>query len=592
LNALRVMKARHLRHDENGDVAETPGELFTRVSTAIADVDREYGLSDKEIEANRKDFYDLMASGKFIPGGSYLRNAGIGGPMSNCHVLPISDSIEEIYESIKQTAMLTQSAGGGVGFNFSHIRPEGDFIASSGGLSTGPISFMRVIDTSNIVIGMGGFKKAASMAVLNIDHPDILEFINAKKGGRDLTTFNVSVGVTDTFMKAVKKNEEYDLINPRTNTSVGQLNARAVFDLICTLAHDNGDPGMLFLDNTNKYNPLPGLGPLESTNICGEQWLHPYDVCNLGSLNLAKFVTEGKVDFEEIKRITKIATRFMDNGVDLGEYSVPEVQEMAKANRRIGLGVMGWADMLIQLGIKYDSDEGIQTAREVMKCINDTARETSIELAEEKGVFPNYDLSIYKEEGIKIRNCARTTVAPTGSISMVADCSSGIEPIFALVFRKNVADARGVFYVNNYFEKIAKEHGFYSDEVMGKVSEHGSVQGIDEIPEDIQTIFATAHEITPEWHVKMQAAFQEHVDNSISKTINMPNSATVEDVKNVYMQAWESGCKGITIFRDGSRDMQVLTTGNKESGNDTQVIQSKVAIKPLNKRTFALEEKL
>ncbi|MCA9390034.1 adenosylcobalamin-dependent ribonucleoside-diphosphate reductase, partial [candidate division WWE3 bacterium] len=425
MNALRVLKSRHLKRNADGDVIETPGQLFERVSKALAQVDSDYKHSKKEINQYAQQYYDMMVSGDFIPGGSYLRNAGYGGPMSNCHVLGMPDDIAGIYESIKQTAILTKSAGGGVGFNFSHIRPAGDYIASSGGLSTGPVSFMRIVDMSNTIIGMGGYRKGASMGVLNINHPDILEFINAKQGGRDLTTFNVSVGVTDSFMKAVEKGDEYNLVNPRTNKPVSQLNARAVFDLICSLAHDNGDPGMLFLDTANKTNPLPGLGPLESTNICGEQWLHPYDVCNLGSINLANFVTNGSVDYDKLERITALATRFMDNGVDLSTYAVPEVQEMAKANRRIGLGVMGWADMLIQLEIPYDSDKAITLAKKIMKTIDDTAYNTSSELAREKGNFANYDKSIFKKKKTPMRNAARTTVAPTGSISMVADCSSG-----------------------------------------------------------------------------------------------------------------------------------------------------------------------
>jgi len=589
INSLRALKARHLRKDASGNPIENPTQLFERVSSSIADVDKRYGLSKKEIVNNAEGFFELMAKRKFIPGGSYLRNAGFGGPLSNCHVLPIEDSIESIYESIKQSAIITQRAGGGVGYNFSRIRPAGDFVESSGGLSTGPISFMHVIDASNQVIGMGGHRKAASMAVLNANHPDILDFIHAKRGGKNLTTFNVSVGATDTFMKAVQKGSDFDLINPRTGAKVHTLNAEGIFDIMTSLAWDNGDPGMLFLDNTNKTNPLPGLGPLESTNICGEQWLHPFDVCNLGSINLAVLVKDGKIDYKELERITILASRFMDNGVDLSEYPVEKITEMAKGNRRIGLGIMGFADMLIQLGIPYNTPKALKTAEEVMKFVNDTAFNASAELAKEKGVFPHYDLSIYKKMKVKMRNAARTSIAPTGSISMVANASSGIEPIFAVAFRKNVVDAKGVFYVNQYFEDMAKKNGFYNDEVLGEVSKHGSLQNNKEIPEKIQKLFVTAHEISPAFHVKMQAAFQKHTDNAISKTINMPNSATIDDVKEVYMLSWKLGCKGVTIYRDGSRDMQVLSSGSGSSGEDTQMIQSKVNLTPLGKREYSLD---
>ncbi len=590
LNALRALKARHLRKDANGNPSENPKQLFERVARAIANVDARYKLNKKAIEAEQGEFYDVMVQRKFIPGGSYLRNAGFGGPLSNCHVLPIEDSVESIYETIKQSAIITQKAGGGVGYNFSHIRPSGDYVASSGGLSTGPISFMHVIDTSNQVIGMGGHRKAASMAVLNVDHPDILDFIHAKRGGHVLTTFNVSVGTTDTFMRAVEKGKEIKLINPRTKEVVHTLSAQGLFDVITSLAWDNGDPGMLFLDNANKNNSLPGLGPLESTNICGEQWLHPYDVCNLGSINLALMVSDGNINFTELERVTRLAARFMDNGVDLGDYPVAQIDEMAKGNRRIGLGIMGFSDMLIQLGVSYYTPKALVVAEQVMKFINDTAYDASVELAKEKGVFPHYDLSIYKNLKVKIRNAARTSIAPTGSISMVADASSGIEPMFAVAFRKNVVDAKGVFYVNAYFEQLAKQHGFYNDEVLAQVSAHGSVQGIKQVPAEIQKLFVTAHEISPTFHVKMQAAFQKYTDNAISKTINMPKTATVDDVKEVYQLAWKLGCKGVTIYRDGSRDMQVLSVGSQEATKDTQTIQSKVNLTPLSSRTYQLDE--
>lgn len=585
LNSLKTLKSRHLRKDSNGNTSETPKQLFTRVARAVASVEKKYGASVAKVERYASDYYDLLANLLFLPGGSYLRNAGVGGPLSNCHVLAMPDDIAGIYETIKQSAVLTKNAGGGVGYNFSHIRPSGDYIKSSGGLSTGPISFMRVVDTSNIVIGMGGYGKGASMGVLNINHPDILDFINCKRGGRELTSFNISVGVTDKFMTTVINDREFDLVNPRDGKKVKSIRAALLFDLIGNLAHATGDPGILFLDTANKANTLPGLGPMESTNICGEVWLHPNDVCNLGSINLALFVKNGLVDEKRLVQTVQLATRFMDNGVDLSTYPVQAVEQTSKANRRMGLGVMGWADMLIQLGIPYNSEKAITKAEEVMKLINDTAFETSCELAKERGVFPNYDLSIYKKKKIKIRNCARTCIAPTGSISMVADCSSGIEPIFALAFRKNVVDAQGVFYINKYFEATARANKL-PDDVVKQVAETGSLQNVKGVSKNIKDIFVIAHEISPEFHVRMQAAFQKYVDNSISKTINLPKTATEDEVKKIYMLAWKLGCKGITIYRDGCRDMQILSAGDKAVSNDTQVIQSKKNIVPLSDRVY------
>ncbi|MCB0749327.1 MAG: adenosylcobalamin-dependent ribonucleoside-diphosphate reductase, partial [Ignavibacteriae bacterium] len=429
LNQVKVLRARHIRKDANGKPVESTAGLFERVANAIANVDKKYGVPEHKIEESKKQYYEMMTSMKFIPGGSYLRNAGYGGPLNNCHVLPIDDSIEQIYETIKNAAILTKYAGGGVGYNFSRIRPAGSYIASSGGLSTGPLSFMEIIDASTTIMSKGGYKKGANMGVLNVDHPDIIDFIKYKKETHGLTTFNVSVALTDRFINAVRNQEKHQLIDPKTKQVVSEIDAVELFDFICRNAHDNGDPGALFLDNANKDNQVPGLGRLESTNICGEIWLFPYDVCNLGSLNLGKFIKpNNEFDYDELARITRVATRFMDCGVDLSEYPVREVTEMAQANRRIGLGIMGLADALIQLELPYDSEEARIFARNVMKTINEASFETSKQLAIEKGNFAHYDLSIYKDQNIPMRNCARTAVAPTGSISMVADASSGCEP--------------------------------------------------------------------------------------------------------------------------------------------------------------------
>lgn len=590
LNQVKVLVARHIRKDADGKPTESTSQLFERVARAISDIDKKYNLPASQIEEYYNQYYSMMTSMKFIPGGSYLRNAGFGKPLNNCHVLPIEDSIEQIYETVKNSAILTKTAGGGVGYNFSKIRPNGSYISASGGLSTGPLSFMEIIDTSTLVISRGGYKKGANMGVLNVDHPDIIDFIKYKKETNGLTTFNVSVGLTDEFISNVKNNQSHKLKDPKTGRVVSEINASDLFDFICRNAHDNGDPGALFLDNANKTNQVPGLGRLESTNICGEIWLFPYDVCNLGSINLNKFVKDGLFDFEELEEITKLATRFMDCGVDLSDYSVKKVTEMALANRRIGLGIMGLADVLIELELPYDSEEARMLAAKIMKTINSTAFEASKQLGIEKGNFKHYDLSIYKNQGIPMRNCARTAVAPNGSISMVANASSGCEPLFALAFKKNVVDSGGLFYLSTAFEKIAKKYGFNTDEVYEKVSRTGSVEGIEDVPSHIQEVLKTAGEIDYKGHIKMQAALQSYTDNSISKTINMPNSATVDDVKNAYLMAHSMGCKGITIYRDGSRTMQVLSKGsdNKKQDN-TQVIQSKIKVTPLSQRSFAIE---
>ena len=476
------------------------------------------------------------------------------------------------------------------GFNFSQLRPKGDYVKKSGGFATGPVSFMKVFDAATAQVMQGGFRMGANMGILNVDHPDILEFITCKTEQGEITNFNISVGATDEFMNAVKKNQRFSLKNPRTGEVVQTLPAKQLFDQMAGLAWRTGDPGMIFLDRINQYNPvLKTLGPLLATNPCGEQPLHPFDVCNLGSINLAKFVRTGKVDWSRLEKVTKTAVRFLDNGIDVSGYPIPEIAKMAQANRRIGLGVMGWADMLYQLGVAYNSDAGVRLAQKVMKAVNEAAVAESVSLGREKGIFKNWKGSIYEKKGIRRRNLAITTIAPTGTIAMVAGCSSGIEPEFALSFVKNVVDEAGLTYVNEHFRR-AVEASDLSDlqkkQVLEEVAKSGSCQQIEYLPDSIRKTFVSAFDITPEWHVRMQAAFQTHTENAVSKTINFPQNATIEDVEKAYLLAWELGCKGITIYRSGSKDAQILSTpaSAKGSGEAKQTIQSKVRITPLKNK--------
>ncbi len=568
INSLIVLSARYLLKDENGNVVETPKQLFTRVSNAIAQAEKNYGKTDNEAKAVAKEFYDYMTTFRFMPNSPTLMNAGTSlGQLSACFVLPIEDSIERIFTAVKEMAMI-QKSGGGTGFSFSRLRPANDIVHGTSGVASGPISFLKIFNEATEQIKQGGKRRGANMAVLRIDHPDILNFIMAKENEGALTNFNLSVGVTDKFMSALSSGNEYELVNPRTKKAIGRLNAKAVWNLLVTMAWKTGDPGVVFLDRMNATysNPVPSYGPIESTNPCGEQPLYPYDSCNLGSINLAKMVKpvdhHYEVDWEELEKVVRVGVRFLDDVIDVNKYTLPEIERVAKAIRRIGLGVMGWADMLIKLGIRYNSNEALMLAEKVMSFITEKAREASAELAVERGPFPEFENSIWRSLGYKpLRNSTVTTIAPTGTISIIAGgASQGIEPIFSVVYVRNVKESLGsnLIEMDNEFERYALEYNFYSEELMKKLAGKMSIQDVDEIPEDIRGLFVTAHDISGEWHVKMQAAFQKYVDNAVSKTINFPNYATPQDVEDAYLLAYKLGCKGITVYRDGSKSVQVL----------------------------------
>ena len=562
-NAIRVLGKRYLLKDENGNVVETPEEMFHRVAHDIALADEKYGEDKKKTE---KEFYEIMSDLLFIPNSPTLMNAGTNiQQLSACFVIPIDDSMASIFEAVKHTALIHQS-GGGTGFSFSRIRPKGDIVKSTGGIASGPISFMKVFNAATDVIKQGGRRRGANMGILHVTHPDILDFIKCKDDPKELTNFNISVTVTDEFMEKVKKGGDYDLINPRTKKPVGKLNAKEVFDLITEHAWKTGEPGIIFLDEINRHNPTPNVGMIESTNPCGEQPLLPYESCNLGSINLSKFVEGSDIDWDKLRDVVWKAVHFLDNVIDRNKYPIPQIKKMTLANRKIGLGVMGFADLLIKLKIPYDSNEALEMAEKIMSFIEKEGKLASIKLGKKRGSFPNFKGSLLEKKYEAMRNATVTTIAPTGTISIIAGCSSGIEPLFAISFVRNVLDKGDKLYeLNPYFEKIAKEMGFYNDELMKKIADNnGSVQGIEEIPIELQRIFVTALDISPEWHVKMQAAFQKYTDNATSKTINLREEATIEDIRNAYMLAYELKCKGITVYRYGSRPEQVLVVKEKE----------------------------
>lgn len=574
-----VLQKRYLRKSLDGKLSETPRDLFWRVASAIAAEEDKYERSSREPEALARDFYDLMTGWKFLPNSPTLMNAGTDlGQLSACFVLPVGDSIEEIFDAVKYAAMIHKS-GGGTGFSFSRLRPKESRVGSTGGVASGPVSFLRIFNTATEQIKQGGTRRGANMGILRVDHPDILDFIRAKEKEGEFNNFNLSVGLTEAFMQAVEKDEHYDLRAPNTGEVVDRLRARDVFDLLVKKAWQSGDPGIVFLDRINRDNPTPDQGEIESTNPCGEQPLLPFEACNLGSINLACFYLPGHnddadpardgIDWAELRRVVHLSVRFLDNVIDASLFPLPRIAETVRKNRKIGLGVMGFADLLFELGVPYNSREGIALAERVMGFVQEEGHKASAELAKERGPFPAYPASTYaKAKKGPYRNATVTTIAPTGTLSIIAGCSSGVEPLFALCFTRNILDGERLVEVNPYFEAALAATGLASHELMDSVVAKGSIQDMDFLPAKLRKVFVTAMDIEPVWHLRMQAAFQRHTDNAVSKTVNLSNTATEQDIFDIYWLAYKEGCKGVTVYRDGCKSIQVLATGEGQKKMD------------------------
>lgn len=566
-NALRVLETRYLAKDEEGKVIETPEELFQRVAKNIASADALYGLTSEEVTQTEKVFLQSMVNLEFLPNSPTLMNAGRDlQQLSACFVLPIEDSTESIFDAVKYTALVHKS-GGGTGFSFSRLRPKHDRVRSTGGIASGAVSFMKVFNISTEVIKQGGTRRGANMAILQVNNPDIVEFITCKDEETAFTNFNISVGLTEEFMRVFKEDRDYELINPRTKESVKRIRAKEVWDLLVEMAWKNGEPGVVFLDHINEGNPTPHLGKIEATNPCGEQPLLPYESCTLGSINLSKMVYmnvygEPAINYFKLREVVRLGVHFLDNVIDVNKFPLPKIEKITKGNRKIGLGVMGFADMLIKIRVPYNSPRSLEIAEEVMSFIFQEARKKSQELAHERGPFPNFRGSIYDKPGHPLmRNATVTTIAPTGTLSIIAGCSSGIEPLFSVAFVRNILDNEKLFDVNPVFKKLVKSEGYYGEELIQKIiEERGSIKGLDEVPPHIKKLFVTAHEVSPQHHIQMQAIFQKYTDNAVSKTVNIPHDAPKSTIDDVYRLAYELHCKGVTVYRDGSRKGQVLST--------------------------------
>ncbi|MCM8788578.1 MAG: adenosylcobalamin-dependent ribonucleoside-diphosphate reductase [Candidatus Omnitrophica bacterium] len=555
LSAISILRKRYLLRDETGKITETPQQMFERVAKYVADAEK--SLSERN--RYHEKFYAMLSSLEFLPNSPTLMNAGtVLGQLSACFVLPVPDSIEGIFEALKNMAIIHQS-GGGTGFSFSSIRPKGDIVRSTMGVASGPVSFIEIFDKATDIVKQGGRRRGANMGIMRVDHPDIIDFV-ASKRNNELSNFNISVAITDLFMESVIKNRNFELINPRTKKTTRKIPARELFDIICQAAWETGDPGLVFIDEINRKNPTPGLGSIESTNPCGEQPLLNYESCNLGSINLTKVIDKKNINWNKLGEIVKLSVRFLDDVIDVNRYFLPEIEKMTLGNRKIGLGVMGWADLLAELEIPYGSKKSLELAEKIMEFINRTAFEYSAHLGKEKGSFPNFEKSVYRKNVNHLRNCTRTTIAPTGTISIIAGCSSGIEPFFAIAYGKKMAGS-SIFEINPVWERKVSELKLRDSELIAEIVRTGSVQNIKGMPEKIKKVFRIAFEIKPDLHLLMQASFQKHTDNAVSKTINLPEEATIGDVKKIFVSAYRLKCKGITVFRYGSKSAQVLYLG-------------------------------